>query len=42
MLGTMLTGKAVMRASKGVGRAGKAVVKAGRVCSNMDYMDEKL
>ena len=38
----MLTGKAVMRASKGVGRAGKAVVKAGRVCSNMDYMDEKL
>ena len=31
-----------MRASKGVGRAGKAVVKAGRVCSNMDYMDEKL
>ena len=42
MLGNMLTGKAVMRASKGVGRAGKAVVKAGRVCSNMDYMDEKL
>ena len=41
MLGSMLTGKGVMRAGKGVVRAGKLFVRAWKGYDNIGHLDKK-